>query len=438
MKINTAHIALKTNQGGAAIRVNPIDQLRRTVMSCMLWEDGFYEDGETIATRIKDLVAKCDPSEVAKLAIEARGPMRLRHAPLLLVRELARHPAKPKVANTLAAVIQRADELAEFVAIYWADGRQTLSAQVKKGLAKAFGKFDAYALAKYNRDGKVKLRDVLFLSHAKAKDEAQAEMWKQLIDGKLPAPDTWEVALSGGVDKKEAFERLISDGKLGYMALLRNLRNMADAGVSTKIIQEAVEAGAEKSKALPFRYLAAARAVPAYEPMLDAAMLKALGSLEKMSGKTIVLVDVSGSMDAQLSQKSDLTRLGAASALAVLVRGICSDARIFTFSNALVEVPPRHGMALVDAINVSQSHGGTLLGSALESVKKFVPDAERLIVITDEQSSDSVGGPGSARGYLINVATSDRAVGYGDWTRISGFSESVVQYIQALEKSAND
>ena len=80
--------------------------------------------------------------------------MKLRHAPLLLVREMARHAThRALVAETLAAVIQRADELAEFVAIYWKDGRVPLSAQVKKGLAAAFPKFDEYALAKYDRGG---------------------------------------------------------------------------------------------------------------------------------------------------------------------------------------------------------------------------------------------------------------------------------------------
>lgn len=406
-------------------------------MACMLWESGFHESGQTVADRIKTLVYLCAPDAVAALAIEARENMKLRHAPLLLVRELARHPAKPtNVAATLERVIQRADELAEFVSIYWADGRQVLSAQVKRGLAAAFKKFDAYGLAKYNRDGAVKLRDVLFLCHAKPKDEVQAAVWKQLVDGTLPAPDTWEVALSAGVDKRETFERLLNDGKLGYMALLRNLRNMADAQVNPELIGAALQAGAAKSKALPFRFLAAARAVPRFEPMIDAAMVSALGGLERLPGETVVLVDVSGSMDAQLSSKSDLTRVDAACALAVLVRGIAERARVFSFSNDLVEVPPRAGMALVDAISRSQHHRGTLLGATLEAVKKLAPSADRIIVITDEQSQDAVGGPGNAKGYMINVATSERAVGYGQWMRISGFSESVVQYIQAVEATS--
>lgn len=436
MKINIPNKAPRTREGGPAISNSPIDQLRRASLAAMLWEGGYYEDGSTHAERVKSLVAQCDPEAVAALAIEAREQMHLRHMPLLMVRELARHPARPKnVAATLARVIQRADELTEFVAIYWADGRQTLSSAVKRGLAQAFNRFNAYQLAKYNRDGAVKLRDVLFLSHAKPKDEEQAALWKKLIDGRLDAPDTWEVALSAGADKRMAFERLISEGKLGYMALLRNLRNMVDAGVSTKLIGDALQAGAAKSKALPFRFVAAARAVPAFEPMLDAAMLEAMGHMQRLPGETVVLVDVSGSMDVKLSGKSDLSRSDAAAALAVLVRGVAESARVFTFSNNVVEVPPRSGMALVDAIHGSQHHGGTFMGQALKIVQAKAPNADRIIVFTDEESADVVGGPGCARGYMINVASGKHGVGYGDWTRITGFSEAVVQYIQALEAS---
>ena len=55
------------------------------------------------------------------------------------------------------------------------------------------GKFDAYKLAKYDRDSKVNLRDVMFLVSPKPKDEEQAAVWKRLVDGTLESPDTWEV-----------------------------------------------------------------------------------------------------------------------------------------------------------------------------------------------------------------------------------------------------
>jgi hypothetical protein len=129
---------------------------------------------------------------------------------------------------------------------------------------------------------------------------------------------------------------------------------MQQAEVDPALVFEALSAGAAKSKALPFRYVAAARAVPAWEPQIDQAMQVALAGLDKLPGSTVVLVDVSGSMDAKLSEKSDLQRIDAAAALAVLVRGVCQECRVFSFSNAVVEVPPRSGMALIDAVLRSQ------------------------------------------------------------------------------------
>ncbi|WP_157266342.1 TROVE domain-containing protein [Azohydromonas aeria] len=435
MRINVPPKPAFTHEGAVASQIKPIDELRRTVLACLLWESGFYESGEAVADRIKRLVPLCHPHEVAEIAIEARDKQRLRHAPLLLVRELARDAKRCPdglIARTLQHVIQRADEPAEFLSLYWKDGKAPLAKQVKKGLAAALTRFDAYALAKYDRANAVRLRDVLFLVHATPKDKAQAAVWKQLVEGTLPAPDTWEVALSAGSDKKDAFERLLREKKLGYMALLRNLRNMQQAEVDASLVFEALQSGAAKSKALPFRYVAAARAVPAWEPQIDAAMQIALGGLEKIPGKTVLLVDVSGSMDASLSAKSDLNRMDAAAALAVLVRGVCEDARVFTFSERLVEVPARSGMALIDAVIHSQRHSATYLGGALEKLRAQL-QADRLIVITDEQSHDAVGKP-IGRGYIINVATNQRGVGYGDWTHINGFSEAVVQYIAELER----
>lgn len=462
MKLNTNAVAtpVYTHEGArASLHVPPIQQLRRTVMACLLWENGFYESGVSVAERIRALVALCEVEAVAALAIEAREDMKLRHAPLLVVRELARRKnAGSIIGRTLTRVIQRADEIAEFLAIYWQDGnQQPIARQVKLGLAGAFRKFDAYQFAKYDRGTTVKLRDALFLSHAKPKDSdrhyARAQraeerrlnatpklsrdesLYRQIAESTLPVPDTWEVALSSGADKRETFERLLVENKLGYLALLRNLRNMAESGVPHEAIRSRLMSGAAQSRALPFRFVAAARATKQWEPMIDAAMIEALRGLPPMAGSTNLLVDVSYSMESKLSEKSDLTRLDAAAALAVLVRGICADVRIFTFSDVIAEVPPRAGMALIDAITQSQPHRNTFLGAAIKALQAGVPGVERTIVITDEQSRDQISAP-AGRGYIINVASNQNGVGYDAWTKIDGFSESVVRYIQELEAAA--
>src|SRR6201998_1752393 len=297
---------LRPHENAPARHLSNEAQLRRSVLACLLWESQFYESGIEIGGRIAELVPKVEPERVAALAVEAREQMKLRHVPLLLVREMARHKThRGLVAETLERVIQRADELCEFVAIYWKDGRVPLSGQVKKGLAAAFPKFDEYQLAKYDRGGPIKLRDVLFLCHAKPRDQAQAEVWRKLISATLTTPDTWEVALSSGADKREAWERLLREQKLGALALLRNLRNMRETGVDESLMLPALSS-MSTARVLPFRFLAAARYAPQGEEALERAMLKSLASAGKLPGKTIVLVDVSGSMTAPLSRRSEM------------------------------------------------------------------------------------------------------------------------------------
>jgi 60 kDa SS-A/Ro ribonucleoprotein len=427
----------RTHEGAPAKTVSPELQLRRSVLACMLWENEFYEDGVEIAGRIQKLVPKVKPEAVAALAVEARTAMKLRHAPLLLVREMARQKEhRTLVADTLAQVIQRTDELAEFVAIYWKDGKVPLSAQVKKGLARAFRKFDEYQLAKYDRSGPVRLRDVLFLCHAKPRDAEQAALWKRLIEGALETPDTWEVVLSSvgasvgaaGAEKQAAWERLLRERKLGPLALLRNLRNMKQAGVDEALVIEAL-GEMKTARVLPFRFLAAARHAPQWEEPLERAMLSALAGQEKLPGRTVLLVDVSGSMNTVLSHRSEMFRTDAAYGLGILLREICEKAFVFTFSDKLAEVPPRRGFALRDAMEASQPHNGTYLGKALAEIREKY---DRIIVITDEQAHDRVPGPRKV-GYVVNVASAKNGVGYGPWTQIDGWSESIVEYIRASE-----
>lgn len=420
-----------THEGAPAVpNLSPEKQLRRSVLSCLLWEQEFYEDGKSIADRIVENAEKVKPAVLAALAVEARETFNLRHVPLLLLDVLTKTGKGDKlVADTVARVVQRTDEMGELLSVYWRNGRKMLPAQMRKGLARAFGKFDEYQLAKYDRDGAVKLRDVLRLARPKPKDETQSALWKRVKDRSLATPDTWEVALSGGADKKEAFERLIREGQLGYLALLRNLRNMAQAGVDPDIVKAAIVArkgGAHR--VFPFRYVAAARAAPQFEPALDEALCEAISEMPVFLGKTVVLVDVSGSMDERMSAKSDMKRIDAAAALGAIVPG---DLRLFTFSNALVEVPPRRGMAGVDAIVRSQSHAGTNLGAAIRELNKLPHD--RLIVVTDEQSHDKVSEPVAKMAYMINVASYRNGVGYGRWTHIDGFSEGVLRFIREAE-----
>jgi hypothetical protein len=435
MQINTQRSPIFTHEGTKAKRVNPTLELRRSVMACLLWEGQFYENGVEIANRIASLVPKVEPEQVFDIAVEAREKMKLRHVPLLIARECARAKGeehREMVADLLERIIQRPDELAEFLAIYWKDKRQPLAAQVKRGLRAAFNKFDDYQLAKYNRaDKAVTLRDVMFLTHPKPESEERAAAWKALADRELASPDTWEVALSGGADKGETFTRLLKENKLGALALLRNLRNMEQAGVDPAVIREGLRK-MKVNRVLPFRFITAAKHAVKWEPELEAAMFQSVAGKEKLAGTTAILVDVSYSMVAPLSKKSTFTRMDAACGVAMIARELCESARIFSFSNGLVECPPRRGFALRDAIVGSQEHSGTDLGGAVTYINSL-EGVDRLVVFTDEQSHTRVPDPVAKRAYMVNVASYKNGVGYGKWTHVDGWSEAILDYIQAFE-----
>lgn len=464
--------SMRTHQGAPAANISAELMLRRSVCSCLLWEDTFYESGQSIADRIVDLAGQVAPKIVADLAYDARTHFNLRHVPMLLCAALARTGSGSRlVSDTLFETIQRADELSEFLAVYAkVNGvepkalKKKLSAQVKKGLARAFGKFDEYQLAKYfspsaEAGQPIKARDVMFMVHPRPKDEAQDALWKRLVAGEVKGADTWENALSTGPvleegetvtaaakveHKRETFERQMREGKLGYLALLRNLRNMTEAGVDQELLLQTILARRGARRVLPFRYVAAARACPKLVGVLDHALSEAISEMKMLPGKTVVLVDVSGSMDHKLSDKSDLTRMDAAAALAAVIHG---DVRVFSFSNSLVEVPEARGLSGIDNILRSQHHGGTELAGAIAHLNggtahyslraqrgREPVEMDRLIVITDEQAASHVPDPKVKRAYMINVATYQHGVGYGEaWTHLDGFSEQVIRFIHEFE-----
>jgi len=448
MKLNTPTKSTNTtHEGTPAKRLTPEQELRRTVSACLLWEDGFYEGGKSTVQRIAELVPKIAADKVADLAIAARHRMKLRHVPLLLCRELARL-GRLKAAM-LMECIMRPDELTEFMAIYWKDGKTPLSAQTKKGLAGAFGKFNEYQLAKYNQDGQIKLRDVLFLCHAKPASPEQDALWKRLIANQLVTPDTWEVSLSAGRDKRETWIRLLTEKKLGALALLRNLRNMHTANVPLEVIRTALQA-ADASWVLPFRFVSAAKYAPVLEPELEMLMFSALQQTPKLPGKTAIVVDTSPSMwMAKVSAKSEMDRFEAAAALAILAKEICQETQIYAFNEKGYRVPPRNGFALRDAL--ANTKGNWSCGGAAVAMANL-DGYDRIIVLTDgqwhfssvrsstiDQEGDSKvvsPSPLTDKAYMINVATDKNGVGYGKWTSIDGWSEAVLDFIRDSEMQA--
>lgn len=260
--------------------MTPEWELYTTVVTTMGTEDKFYEKGEDRVRRIAELVRKVDAEFVAQLAVYAREEIHLRSVPMLLLVELANcHRGDSLVSRAVSRTVQRADEITELLMCYqWRMGRKglrRLSSQLRKGLAEAFNRFDEYQFAKYNRtDRKVTLRDALLLVHPKPKDEAQGELFRKILNGSLETPYTWETELSAagqrcsvsGKDKaeakREAWQQLVESLRMGYMATLRNLRNMLKLRLDDESMQQVCDYLADpdavrKSKQLPFRFLSA-------------------------------------------------------------------------------------------------------------------------------------------------------------------------------------
>lgn len=178
-----------------------------------------------------------------------------------------------------------------------------LSKQIQKGLIESFNRFDEYQFAKYNANSAVSLRDALFLVHPKAKDEAQQAVFDKIVSGQLAIPYTWETELSElgkqafenekakAQAVSEKWEKLVSSGQVGYMALLRNLRNIVtkstDKALDMTLNILTNEYRIRKAKQMPFRYLSAfleidklARETSIFEGE-KAKIKKALTALEK-------------------------------------------------------------------------------------------------------------------------------------------------------------
>ena len=351
--------SVKNYEGAKAYAMTPELELYTAVVTASL-SDTNYEKQDERVDRICWLIGKVSPEFVARLAVYTRTVMNLRSVPLLLLVELAKvHNGDDLVARAVEKTVLRADEIMELLMCYqWRnpsdDPRKKLgklSRQIQNGLQRAFNRFDEYQFAKYDRDNlEVKLRDALFLVHPKAKDENQQALFDKIVNRSLETPYTWETELSAlgqqhfesDEQKKDSFrdkwEELIDSRKLGYMAMMRNLRNMLQSSVSLPQMLDVarrlsdVESVA-KSKQLPFRYLSAYREIEGIESLNAMMLMNALEDAVKCSAaniegfdentRVLLASDVSGSMWKTVSPKSTVRNFDIGLLLSMLFRSRC-------------------------------------------------------------------------------------------------------------------
>ncbi len=444
--------APKTHGGAIAAKIGLVASLRRAVLSTLLFEKQFYEDGVDQMERIRDLALQVDPETLAEIAIEARRDHGLRHVPLLLLVQLCRTGSGiPKlVADTIVAVCTRADMVTDFMALYRSGGNKTLSAQAKKGVARALQNFDHYQLSKYaSTDGKeFSLRDAMFLSHPRSLTNDMGVDFDDLANARLRQQNTWERASSEQADMKAEFTRLLQEGKMGYLALLRNVRKMEELGVARGVVVDAIRARKGARDVFPTQFYAAAKAAPTYADAIQEAMLANVRAWKRLRGRTIIVADISGSMNSPLASLSQFTRYDATALLVGSLVEMCDDPVVYATAgcdrqrqHATAKVASTPGFKMVNTLrdkNHSLGQGGIFLKQCMEYIKAEEGNVDRVIVLTDEQDTDSRSSPLHAQmvgktNYLVNVASYRNGIGYRKWTHVDGFTEGVLKWIAAFE-----
>ena len=485
----------KNHEGADAFAMTPEMELYTAVVTSSL-SDLNYEKSDERTDRIARLVGKVSPEFVAKLAVYARTEMHLRSIPLLLLVELAKvHNGDDLVSRAVEKTVLRADEIMELLMCYqWrnaSDGSvkklNKLSRQIQNGLGRAFNRFDEYQFAKYDRDKlAVTLRDALFLVHPKAKDESQQALFDKIVNRQLEVPYTWETELSAlgqeqfdsDESRADAFrlkwEELVNSGKLGYMALMRNLRNMVQANISADAIKAVTEILSDagqvaKSKQLPFRYLSAYREIERVNSVYVNAIMTALETAVKHSASNIegfgwntrVLLasDVSGSMMMPVSRNSTVQCYDIGLLLSMLLKSRCSQvvSGIFGDEWKVVNMPTDNILMSTSRLRRMEGEVGYSTNGykVIEWLISNKMEMDKVMMFTDLQMWDSSYSGNmhirtswkrykqiapDAKLYLFDLA------GYGqsplrlekdDVCLIAGWSDRVFDVMSAIEKGAD-
>jgi len=479
------------HEGAPAYAQTPELELYTAVVTTSL-SNTFYEEQGDRMNRIVELVGKVSPEFVAQLAVYTRTEMHLRSVPLLLLVELAKvHKGDDLVARAVEKTVLRADEIMELLICYQMrnpTGKSNkkigpLSHQLQNGLERAFNHFDEYQFAKYDRDNlEVKLRDALFLVHPKAKDIHQQEIFDKITNRQLATPYTWETELSAlgqqqfasATEREQAFgekwSELIMSGKVGYMALMRNLRNMLQAQVPYHIMEQVSARLSDpvqvaKSKQLPFRYLSAFRELLGVTSTSTQLVLTALENAVKHSANNIegfdpqtrvlLACDVSGSMYSRISANSTVSCYDIGLLLAMLLRNRCHQVITGIFGDTWLPVNLPSDNILMATQNLRSISGKVGYSTnGYEVIKWLIENQkvmDKVMLFTDLQMWDSrYGGTVSieqtwkaykkiapdAKLYLFDL------VGYGntplrmvrpDVYLIAGWSDRIFDVLSAIE-----
>jgi hypothetical protein len=400
-------------ENGVAFNPTAKTDLTLRVLTWLVNEPKFY-DNSTENTEIKNLVASIaaeDPEFILQLALYARKEMYLRSAPIFLLVEASAHQTcKPYLKQYTKSIISRVDELTETLALFiqrngqiGSRGKASIPNSLKEGLADAFHSFNEYQYGKYDQNGIVKLKDVLRLVHPKPKDEKESELFKKIRDRTLATPETWETQISGKGSTKEAWVTILP--KMGYMAVLRNLRNFLKVGLDVAPVSAILTNPEQvaKSKQFPYRFLSAYKVLEtesegdafARQKLMEAvsvALELSTANLPHWKGRTFVSSDNSGSMDSPLTDKSKMTRKEVGNVMAALAYRNSDSAIASVFGTYFKTVP-------LNPRNTVISNAQTLINTdvdcstnaylCMQYLIEHKVNVDRILIFSDMQCYDS-------------------------------------------------
>lgn len=448
----------ETFEGHAGYGRDPQSELFLLGVTNMVGEDSFYEAAEErdkrFASLIHDVVQLDGGIEwLAGFWPWLRTETHLRTAPIVGAIETARAMkvlGRMGGRDMVASVLQRADEPGEALAYFRSRYGRSVPFNVKKGIALAARRlYNERSLLKYDTPSHgYRFGDVIDVTHPKPEGPAQAALFRHALDrrhghgqnledipeelamvrankimrGRMPeawlisenlrtAGMTWEDALSAVGDKlpkARVWSAVIPN--MGYMALLRNLRNFDEAGLdpaSADYVADKIASVEEvrRSKQLPMRFLTAYWNVPSnrWAWPLEQALEICLDNVPKLRGRTLILVDTSTSMHSPFSRASEINRWHVAAVFGVALARRCDQADVYSFSSTAKfwddphgahtkEFPLVPGESLLKSLDRFKNGGWFLEGgtdTAL-ALRQEYTGHDRVVILTDEQASQDL------------------------------------------------
>lgn len=453
--------------GHAAYKLDDKVKLATMALTTMLGEPKYYGDNTDELVKLAERVAGQDGEFVAKLAVWARceGNMRSVSHALLAVVSHVNHGTEYVRKAVRRVASQRGDDGVETLATCKALYGKPFPHAVIRGVGDALGKMSPNAVGKYRlNDRTFKLRDALRVTHPVPKNSRLSDAFKGLVDGDLKATEGWKTAVQGGHNDAETWDMLMEKGELGYMATLRNLVNIvktgADVDRALSLIADPDEV--RRSRQLPFRFWSAYKSLrdnglisTKVSRAIDSALLASCDNVERLPGKTAVLIDSSGSMSYRLSSNSGTTCFETAALLGAMFTHISDDAWVCVFSTHAEKVNLMGTSVLSDMSSIPFRSGGTDMMAGFELLRRSGFDADRVIVLSDNEVNGGWWG-GGTKAVQAGLAKYRTAVGHDVWCHaidlmgygtsqfigprvnvMAGWSDKVLWFVSKVENGSS-